>query len=89
MNSNSHIICIDEDLSLWIESSAIIHLHGALTKLKKYIVFIMQTYKKLIDFQEVFNKHMEQSQYNRLFIERIWCPRCASVKEVLASFLPI
>ena len=38
----------DEDLSLRIESSAIINLRGVSTKLNKYIVFTMQTYKKLI-----------------------------------------
>ena len=38
----------DEDPSLRIESSAIINLRGVSTKLNKYIVFTMQTYKKLI-----------------------------------------
>ena len=33
-------------VSLRIESSAIINLRGVPTKLKKYIVFTMQTYKK-------------------------------------------
>ena len=37
----------DEDPSLRIESSAIINLRGVSTKLNKYIVFTMQTYKKL------------------------------------------
>ena len=37
-----------EDPSLRIESSAIINLRGVSTKLNKYIVFTMQTYKKLI-----------------------------------------
>ena len=32
---------------LYIESSAIINLHGVSTKLNKYVVFTMQTYKKL------------------------------------------
>ena len=41
------IICTDEDPSLRIESSAIINLRGVSTKLSKYIVFTMQTYKKL------------------------------------------
>ena len=41
------IISTDEDPSLWIESSAIINLRGVSTKLNKYIVFTMQTYKKL------------------------------------------
>ena len=48
MNSKSRIISTDEDPSLWIESSAIINLHGVSTKLNKYIVFTMQIYKKLI-----------------------------------------
>ena len=48
MNSNSRIISTDEDPSLRIESSAIINLRGVSTKLSKYIVFTMQTYKKLI-----------------------------------------
>ena len=38
----------DEDPSLQIESSAVINLRGVSTKLHKYIVFTMQTYKKLI-----------------------------------------
>ena len=42
------IISTDEDPSLRIESSAIINLCGVSTKLNKYIVFTMQTYKKLI-----------------------------------------
>ena len=37
----------DEDPSLRIESSAIINLRGVSTKLNKYIVFTMQTYRKL------------------------------------------
>ena len=41
------IISTDEDPSLRIESSAIINLRGISTKLNKYIVFTMQTYKKL------------------------------------------
>ena len=49
MNSKSRIISTDEDPSLRIESSAIINLRGISTKLNKYIVFPMQTYKKLID----------------------------------------
>ena len=48
VNSNSRIISTDEDPSLRIESSAIINLRGVSTKLDKYIVFTMQTYKKLI-----------------------------------------
>ena len=48
VNSNSRIISTDEDPSLRIESSAIINLRGVATKLNKYIVFTMQTYKKLI-----------------------------------------
>ena len=42
------IITTDEDPSLRIESSAIINLRGVSTRLNKYIVFTMQTYKKLI-----------------------------------------
>ena len=41
------VISTDEDPSLRIESSAIINLRGVSTKLNKYIVFTMQTYKKL------------------------------------------
>ena len=41
-----NIISTDEDPSLRIESSAIINLRGVSTKLNKYIVFTMQTYKK-------------------------------------------
>ena len=48
VNSNRPIISTDEDPSLRIESSAIINLCGVSTKLNKYIVFTMQTYKKLI-----------------------------------------
>ena len=47
MNPNSRIISTDEDSSLRIESSEIINLRGVSTKLNKYIVFTMQTYKKL------------------------------------------
>ena len=48
VNSNSRIISTDEDPSLRIESSAaIINLRSVSTKLNKYIVFTMQTYKKL------------------------------------------
>ena len=49
MNSNSRIISTDEDPSLRIESSAIINLRGVSTKLNKYIIFTMQTYKELIN----------------------------------------
>ena len=49
MNSKSRIISTDEDPSLRIESSAIINLRGVSTKLNKYIVFTMQTYKKLFN----------------------------------------
>ena len=38
----------DEDPSLRIESFAIINLRDVSTKLNKYIVFTMQTYKELI-----------------------------------------
>ena len=44
----AELISTDEDPSLRIESSAIINLRGVSTKLNKYIVFTMQTYKKLI-----------------------------------------
>ena len=47
VNPNTRIISTDEDPSLRIESSAIINLRGVSTKLNKYIVFTMQTYKKL------------------------------------------
>ena len=43
----NNIISTDEDPSLRIGSSAIINLRGVSTKLNKYIVFTMQTYKKL------------------------------------------
>ena len=46
-SSSVLIISTDEDPSLRIESSAIINLRGVSTKLIKYIVFTMQTYKKL------------------------------------------
>ena len=54
LGSSSVLIIIyyystDEDPSLRIESSAIINLRGVSTKLNKYIVFTMQTYKKLMD----------------------------------------
>ena len=44
---NNIIISTDEDPSLRIESSAMLNLRGVSTKLNKYIVFTMQTYKKL------------------------------------------
>ena len=47
-SSSVLIILMHEDPSLQIESSAIINLRGVSTKLNKYIVFTMQTYKKLI-----------------------------------------
>ena len=59
VNSNSRIISTDEDPSLRIESSAIINLRGVSTKLNKYIVFTMQTYKKLIVQISYYN-----SKYN-------------------------
>ena len=49
-NNIANIISTDEDPSLRIENSAIIDLRGVSTKLNKYIVFTMQTYKKLIKF---------------------------------------
>ena len=63
VNSNSRIISTDEDPSLRIESSAIINLRGVSTKLNKYIVFTMQTYKKL---NSAIGKHFsdcEHAQY--------------------------
>ena len=50
LGSSSVLIILNyyEDPSLRIESSAIINLRGVSTKLNKYIVFTMQTYKKLI-----------------------------------------
>ena len=60
MNSNSRIISTDEDPSLRIEiSSAIINLRGISTKLNKYIVFTMQTYKKLIT--ELYGEYTHSS----------------------------
>ena len=41
------IISTDEDPSLRIESFAVINLRGVSTKLNKYIVITMQTYKKV------------------------------------------
>ena len=46
-------ISTDEDPTLRIESSTIINLRGVSTKLNKYIVFTMQTYKKLINNKTV------------------------------------
>ena len=43
-------ISTDEDPSLRIESFAIINLRGVSTKLNKYIVFTMQTWKEFISF---------------------------------------
>ena len=57
VNSNSRIISTDEDPSLRIESSAIINLRGVSTKLSKYIVFTMQTYKKLIIMKMLESYH--------------------------------
>ena len=54
VNSKSRIISTDEDSSLRIESSAIINLRGVSTKLNKYIVFTMQTYKKLRSFFKLY-----------------------------------
>ena len=48
-SSSVLIMHTDEDPSLRIESSAIINLRGVSTKLNKYIVFTMQTYKKHIN----------------------------------------
>ena len=61
VNSNSRIISTDEDPSLRIKSSAIINLRGVSTKLNKYIVFTMQTYKKL---RTTFIQHAMQAYKN-------------------------
>ena len=53
------IISTDEDPSLQIESSAIINLRGVSTKLNKYIVFTMQTYKKLISIAFAMQMYKE------------------------------
>ena len=45
----------DEDPSLRIESSAIINLRGVSTKLNNYIVFTMQTCKKLKSIMILWN----------------------------------
>lgn len=45
---NKQGISTDVDLSLRIDSFAIINLRDVSTKLNKYIVFTMQTYKELI-----------------------------------------
>ena len=60
VNSNSRIISTDEDPSLRIESSAIINLRGVSTKLNKYIVFTMQTYKKLNNYAIIFHLTMHE-----------------------------
>ena len=70
--NNNSIISTDEDPSLRIESSAIINLRGVSTKLNKYIVFTMQTYKKLMSksvftFQDVENA----SLYQPMLINRL------------------
>ena len=65
VNSNSRIISTDEDPSLRIESSAIINLRGVSTKLNKYIVFTMQTYKKLI-------KKIVITKIRILFIDKLF-----------------
>ena len=59
VNSNSRIISTDEDPSSRIESSAIINLRGVSTKLNKYTVFTMQTYKKLIT--ELYGEYTHSS----------------------------
>ena len=62
VNSNSRIISTDEDPSLRIESSAIINLRGVSTKLNKYIVFTMQTYKKLISFYTIMEAFIHNNK---------------------------
>ena len=55
---------------LRIESSAIISLHGVSTKLNKYIVFTMQTYKELkLNFDLFKEKSVDdysQKEHNEL-----------------------
>ena len=51
----------DKDPSLRIESSAIINLRGVSTKLNKYIVFTMQTYKKLTTEVCPFDGHTKSA----------------------------
>ena len=61
------IISTDEDPSLRIESSAIINLRGVSTKLGKYyIVFTMQTYKKLI-CKYFYSWHMHDYSHYKTF----------------------
>ena len=76
MNSNSRIIGTDEDPSLRIESSAIINLRGVSTKLNKYIVFTMQTYKKLIT--ELYGEYTHSSfkRLDRLINNLTFLKRC-------------
>ena len=66
MNSNSRIfgriISTDEDPSLRIESFAIINLRGVSTKLNKYVIFTMQTYKELI--QDVLKMPKSKISFN-------------------------
>ena len=69
MHSNSRIISNGKDPSLRIESSAIINLRGVSTKLNKYIVFTMQTYKKLNN-TGCFKKRTKH-KFNR--VSRITC----------------
>ena len=67
LGSSSVLICIistDEDPSLRIESSAIINLRGVSTKLNRYIVFTMQTYKKLI---AICHCDLVATDYSRYF----------------------
>ena len=70
VNSNSRIISTDEDPSLRIESSAIINLRGVSTKLNKYIVFTMQTYKKLISFYTIMEAFIHNNKNIRDEVER-------------------
>ena len=80
----------DEDPSLRIESSAIINLRGVSAKLNKYIVFTMQTYKKLIADEFVFRfddflsrcSAMEQTKRNLLGVS-------ASIYDPLGLIAPI
>ena len=61
-------ISTDEDPSLRVESSAIINLRGVSTKLNKYIVFTMQTYKKLSTLLFIYSKGALCIDYGS-----IWC----------------
>ena len=72
VSSDLHsIISTDEDPSL-IESSAIINLRGVSTKLNKYIVFTMQTYKKLIKAVLLSRLAMTQDSIRNTHTQMLW-----------------